>query len=194
MTWQNWVYFGTAFAVTAISSGIVYRVNAETLEQRGKVATNSPKWDKALLGIYWILEFFVIYLIAGLEAKGVTVDAALFWIGMVLYLWSAAIATAALLVNPYLESTARIQTDRGQMVVSRGVYSVVRHPTYSAVLLSCGAVSLVFETPLVRATAAVIAGVMVVRTYLEDEMLKQRLQGYREYSQKTKYRLVPFIW
>ncbi|OQY92871.1 MAG: hypothetical protein B6D39_04070 [Anaerolineae bacterium UTCFX2] len=113
---------------------------------------------------------------------------------MVLSIAAAVIAIFALAVNPYLESTARIQTERGQTVISAGVYGVVRHPTYSAVLLSCLGVSFVFATLYVCITALVIAVLIIVRTYLEDKMLRERLPGYSEYAQATRYRLVPYIW
>jgi len=194
MTWQAWVYFGAGFGLTAGSVVAVHRANPAILAQRGKAVTDSPWWDKALLGVFWLLNFFVIYFIAGLELKHDPEGVILFWIGMVLSIAAAVIAIFALAVNPYLESTARIQTERGQTVISAGVYGVVRHPTYSAVLLSCLGISFVFATLFVCITALVIAVLIIVRTSLEDKMLGERLPGYLEYAQKTRYRLVPYIW
>ncbi|NLZ28332.1 MAG: isoprenylcysteine carboxylmethyltransferase family protein [Firmicutes bacterium] len=194
MTWQNWVYFGSGFVLTAISTIIIYRIDPETLAQRGKIATDSPQWDKILLFLFWLLNFFVIFVVAGLESGGGVTDNILFWTGMFLSILSAVMATAALAVNTYLESTARIQTERKQTVVSRGVYGIVRHPAYSAVLLSCIGISLVFATPHVCMTAAIIAAIIVIRTFLEDRMLEANLDGYAKYAEKVRYRLVPFIW
>ncbi len=194
LTWHVWVYFGTSLAAAAISIGIMLRVNQQTLSQRGKVATDSPTWDKWLLGFYWILHFFVIHLIAGLEWQGTVPSQSLFWIGMVCLVASAILAMAALVVNTHLESTARIQEDRDQKVVSTGIYRVVRHPTYLAVLVSALGISLVFATPYVCLTAVLIAIIIVVRTYLEDRMLQEKLGGYLEYMQRVRYRLFPGIW
>ena len=163
LDWHIWVYFGTNFAVAAISMVIMFRVNAETLTERGKVVTDSPSWDKVLLGLYWILHFFVIHLVAGLERQGTV-------------------------------STARIQTDRDQQVISTGVYGVVRHPTYLAVLLSALGISLVFSTLYVCLIAVIVGAIIILRTYLEDKMLKERLDGYMEYAQNVRYRLIPGIW
>jgi protein-S-isoprenylcysteine O-methyltransferase Ste14 len=101
---------------------------------------------------------------------------------------------AALVVNTYLESTARIQTDRDQQVISTGVYGVVRHPTYLAVLLSALGISLVFSTLYVCLIAVIVGAIIILRTYLEDKMLKERLDGYMEYAQNVRYRLIPGIW
>ena len=53
---------------------------------------------------------------------------------------------------------------------------------------------MIFETKLVLIISIIIAGLIVIRTYLEDKMLKEKLNGYEEYSHEVKYRLIPFIW
>ena len=42
--------------------------------------------------------------------------------------------------------------------------------------------------------ALLLAVAFVFRTYFEDRMLYKELPGYREYTKKVRYRLVPFIW
>lgn len=189
------VIYYTLYLVTAIVLGIVmYMVDPETLHQRGKINTDSPMWDKVLLGIFWLLAYFVINLIAGLEAGEAPQLGTLFWIGIALQIPSAVLTLRALMVNTFLESTARVQKDRGQIVCKDGPYSIVRHPTYSALLIWCISLPMVFETLFVMLTAVIIAIIIVIRTYLEDTMLKTGLNGYEEYTHKVKYRLVPFIW
>jgi protein-S-isoprenylcysteine O-methyltransferase Ste14 len=51
-----------------------------------------------------------------------------------------------------------------------------------------------FGTVAVGVVSAVIVAIVCARTYLEDEMLKRELDGYDEYSQKVRYRLLPFVW
>ncbi len=135
-----------------------------------------------------------MYLAAGLEAANAPAIGWAFWLGMLLALLSSALSLYALTVNTFLESTARVQTDRGQTVCRAGPYRVVRHPTYAAVLLFSAALPLVFGTPLTGGCAAIIAAVIVVRTIKEDKMLLDSLPGYAEYAGGTRYRLVPFVW
>lgn len=111
-----------------------------------------------------------------------------------IYLVSAVITVKAMLENTFLESTARLQPERNQTVIQSGPYSVVRHPTYSAVLLWCVAVRCIFPSAEVLIFALAISVVISIRTELEDEMLKKGLPGYKEYSEKVKYRLIPFVW
>lgn len=189
------VYFISYVSVAAISLLIMVFVNAETLRERNKKNTDSPMWDKVLLGLFWLLAYFVIYLIAGIESDHVTESIGFsFWLGMIVSLISAAISLWALIVNTFLESTARIQKDRGQTVCQTGPYKIVRHPTYLALIIWCISIGLVFPTLGVMVCAITIATIIFIRTYLEDKMLQNGLSGYKEYAAKVKYRLVPYVW
>ncbi|MBR3610020.1 MAG: isoprenylcysteine carboxylmethyltransferase family protein [Oscillospiraceae bacterium] len=191
---RSGIFFSVYILVAVVSAWVIYRRNPETLKERGKVNTNSPKWDKILLLVFWLSAFFLVYFAAGKTVplgKGIKFD---FIAGMVVYLVSAVITVKAMLENTFLESTARLQPERNQKVIMTGPYSVVRHPTYSAVLLWCVAVSCIFPSREVLILSAAIATVIIIRTKLEDEMLKKGLLGYDEYSKKVKYRLIPFLW
>ena len=191
---RAWVYFATYFAVGIVSSVIMYRVNPVTLAERNKIDAETPAWDKALLSIFWPLSFFVIYLVAGLEAAKAPPPGTAFWLGMALQLPIAALTLWALIVNTYFESSARIQIDREQTICKEGPYRFIRHPGYAAIVVWCVAVVMVFGTPGVALTAAAIAGIILIRTHLEDEMLHAFLPGYIEYAREVRYRIVPFVW
>ena len=191
---RSGIFFSVYVAVAIVSGIIIYRKNPETLKERGKVNTDSPKWDKSLLLVFWLCSFFLVYFAAGKTVplgKEIEFD---FIAGMVIYLVSAVITVKAMLENTFLESTARLQTDRNRKVIETGPYSVVRHPTYSAVLMWCVAVRCIFPSAEVLILALAISVVISIRTELEDEMLKKGLPGYKEYSEKVKYRLILFIW
>ena len=69
LTYAGAVYFVYLFLATIVISLILFKANEETLAQRGKTDTDSPLWDKILLFLFWILNYFVIYLLAGLAEK-----------------------------------------------------------------------------------------------------------------------------
>ncbi len=191
---RSGMFFAVYVMVAAVSGIIIYRSNPNTLKERGKVNTNSPKWDKILLLAFWLLAFFGIYFVAGKTVplgEKIEFD---FIAGMILYLISAVISVKAMFVNTFLESTARIQSDRNQTVIQAGPYSVVRHPTYSAVLMWCVAVVCIFPSVEVWLLSHIAAVIIIIRTELEDNMLKEELTGYKEYSEKVKYRLIPHLW
>ena len=191
---RSGIFFSAYVLVALVSGIIIYRKNPITLKERGKVNTNSPKWDKILLLVFWLSAFFVVYYAAGKTVPlGMKINFD-FIAGMAIYLASAVITVKAMLENTFLESTARLQTDRNQKVIETGPYSVVRHPTYSAVLMWCVAVRCIFPSAEVLILALAISAVIIIRTKLEDKMLIKGLLGYEEYSKRVKYRLIPFIW
>jgi protein-S-isoprenylcysteine O-methyltransferase Ste14 len=104
----------------------------------------------------------------------------IFWTGIILSIISGWIGLTAILTNTYLESTARIQKDRNQIVCQSGPYAVIRHPVYTGIIISCIAVSMVFQNAGVMICAGVISIIIIIRTYLEDTMLKNGLEGYKE--------------
>jgi len=95
--------------------------------------------------------------------------------------------------NRYSSRVVEIQED--QVVIDTGVYSVIRHPMYlSAILIFC-------PIPLVLGSLFVFIPVMIivpivfgVRTLNEEKVLKEELSGYKEYTKKVKYRIIPYIW
>jgi len=96
--------------------------------------------------------------------------------------------------NTFLSPLVRIQRDREQQVVSTGVYGFVRHPMYlGAILMFFGAPLLLGSWYGLLATLALTA-LLMVRILGEEEMLARELEGYREYTQKVRYRLFPGIW
>jgi protein-S-isoprenylcysteine O-methyltransferase Ste14 len=195
MSFRASAYFIYNITATFICLIIMVFVNPETLKERNKKNTDSPIWDKILLSLFWLLAYFVIYLIAGIESKRMTgVISFSFWLGIVLNIIASGISLWALIVNNYLESTARIQKERGQTVCQTGPYKIIRHPTYLGLIIWCITVSLVFPTCGVIFCSAIIAIIIIIRTYLEDKMLQNHLSGYKMYAAKVKYRLIPFIW
>ena len=94
--------------------------------------------------------------------------------------------------NAYLSRTVKVE--EGQTVVDKGLYSIVRHPMYSATLLLFLAMPLILGSWYALVVFAFYPVIIVVRLKDEERLLTQELQGYAEYKQKVKYRLLPFIW
>ena len=193
MTYAGTLYFVYLFVTTLIIGWLLFNASEKTLAERGKIDTNSPVWDKILLLLFWIVNYFAVYFWAGRAERVEHID---FWFcfGMILTLFAAWFSTKATLENTFLESTARIQTDRNQTVCTTGPYRIVRHPAYSGLIINCIGVSMIFPYISVWICMAVAIMIIIVRTALKDKMLQEGLMGYLEYTHKTKYRLVPFIW
>ena len=80
------------------------------------------------------------------------------------------------------------------MLISTGVYGIVRHPMY------LGGILMFLGTPLLLGSIyGFIAGLalsvlLMVRIVGEEALLLRELEGYREYMQNVRYRLFPFLW
>ena len=96
--------------------------------------------------------------------------------------------------NTFLSRFVEIQEERGHKVITTGPYRFVRHPMYvgATILLLCLPVALGSLYALIPTAFCVVF--MIIRTVLEDKTLHNELEGYVEYAQRTKYRLLPGIW
>ena len=94
--------------------------------------------------------------------------------------------------NAYLSRTVEIQ--KGQTVISTGLYGIVRHPMYLATLLMFLPMPLILGSFWGLVPFALYPAIIVIRILDEEKLLERELDGYAEYKNKTKYRLIPFIW
>ena len=119
---------------------------------------------------------------AWLEAIALAVLAATY----VLVLW-------AMRVNRFFSSIVRIQSDRGQFVVTTGPYAVIRHPGYlvGIVVIVVSALGSWLAAALLIVTSLPF---LLYRAITEDRVLLAQLPGYREYAARVRWRLIPGLW
>ena len=108
--------------------------------------------------------------------------------GYVLALW-------AMRVNRFFSSVIRIQTDRGQQVVTAGPYAFVRHPGYTAGILIIVASGPALGSWLAAALLVIFSlPFLLHRAITEDRILQVELAGYSDYAARVRWRLFPGIW
>ncbi len=196
--WQAWAYAVASISAFIVSRLIANRRHPDLIKERARFmeAKDTKPWDKVLaplLGLGSIL----ILVAAGLEKYYVQTPASsLIWNLIALFgiLLGYGFSSWALIENRFFSGTVRIQTERGHHVVSTGPYRIVRHPGYAG-----GMLGYLFIPPLLDSLWAwiptlLLCVVMVVRTALEDKTLQAELPGYKEFAQKTRYRLLPGVW
>lgn len=196
--WEAWAYAGISILGFVISRALAARIHPDLLAERAKMADHpdAADWDRILAPVV-ALGGGLIPLVAGL-------DALLGWSGTFSLGWKAAALAAiligyllgswALIANRYFSGLVRIQHDRGHQVVSRGPYRWIRHPGYAGAILSYLGAPVLLDSPWAFVPAGMLVVVLVIRTALEDQTLQAELEGYRSYTDRVRYRLVPGVW
>jgi len=190
------IYFIIYSASTTL--GVIYLTihNPEVLNERAKERNNTEQWDKVLLKLYIFFAFFIIYIVAGIDIRFGWSHIPIFYMfpALAVVILSSILGIWAMNENANFEATSRIQNDRIQKICDSGPYKCVRHPGYLAVALWAVAIPFVFGSKYMIIPSFLILAIIVVRTYFEDKMLKEKLDGYVKYCNITKYRLLPYIW
>jgi protein-S-isoprenylcysteine O-methyltransferase Ste14 len=193
-----WVYVVMFLAFTIGSRLIVWKRNPDTLRERARFTASegTKSWDRTLFAVNGLFGAMAIIL-AGLDHRfdwstmipqtGQYLAALLIAVGYGLGVWAMA-------VNRYFSAVARIQQDRGQVVVATGPYRIVRHPAYAGALLASLAVPIMLDAIWSLIPTLVMVVALALRTSLEDRMLREELDGYETYAEKVRYRLVPGLW
>lgn len=197
--WEGWV-FAIWYVSLALSTLIyLYRNDPALLAERFKQpgTGNEKVWDQYFIYAVQIL-FWVWIIIMPIDAKRLDWSPGF-------PLWLKSLGGIALLPaffllyrsftdNTFLSPLVRIQTERKQRVISTGVYSFVRHPMYlGATLIFVGTPTLLGSQYGV-VLGAIVSLLLVARIIGEEKMLVTELEGYSEYKNKVKYRLLPRIW
>lgn len=140
------------------------------------------------------LMFLAAFIIAGLNYRfqWIMMPRAVVWIGVVIFLLAYCLFGEVLRENQYLSRVIEVQED--QTVVDTGLYGIVRHPMYTATVLLFLSMPLVLNSLISFIIMLVYIPIIMKRIKNEEEVLEQELKGYKEYKQKVKYRLIPFIW
>jgi protein-S-isoprenylcysteine O-methyltransferase Ste14 len=184
-----------AAAVTAVVAWMKKR-SPDLLEERQKRKKNVKSWDKICMSFYSIF-LLVLLILPGLDAVRFRwsnvpfIGKTLAFIG---YIPAFAIVFWAMKENRFLSDAVRIQEDRDHSVCTTGPYKYVRHPMYVGVILIMLCIPLSLGSLYTLIPAGIIVILFIIRTALEDRTLLEELPGYKKYSQKVRYRLIPGLW
>ena len=189
---NGWVLMGILFAPMFFAGIVIMFKNPELLKSR--LDAKEKQQEQSLVVKLSGLMFIAGFVVAGLGIRfhwyilpsGVTLGAAIiFLIAYILY-------AEVLRENTYLSRT--IEVRENQKVIDTGLYGIVRHPMYSATLLLFLSMPIVLGSVYSFLVFLAYPFIIAKRIKHEEEFLEEELDGYREYKQKVKYRLIPFIW
>jgi protein-S-isoprenylcysteine O-methyltransferase Ste14 len=187
------------YLVTYVALIVATRVvvnDPELFAERARIRKDAKGWDKVLSALAGVAGLAIV-LVAALDVRfgwsepfGLAVRATA-WLVLVL---GFGLAIWAMASNRFFSGMVRIQRDRGHTVATGGPYRVVRHPGYVGFLLGSVAAAVLLGSGLALVPAAVACALIVLRTALEDRVLRAELTGYPDYASRVRHRLFPGVW
>lgn len=189
---NGWIFMGVLF-IPMFLAGFVMMLKNPTLLKKRLEAKEKQK-DQNLVVKLSGLMFLSGFIVAGLGFRlnwyilpfGATIGASMF------FLMAYILYAEVLRENTYLSRTIEVQEN--QKVIDTGVYGIVRHPMYSATILLFLSIPIILGSALSFLIFLIYPFIIAKRIKGEEALLEKELPGYKEYKEKVKYRLIPFIW
>ncbi len=190
-----WAFIGLYLIGILINASFLLHYSPETIAERAR-ASGMKNWDRMIGGLWTVMHFVVMLLIAGLDERfGWTgpIPFPLHLAGGVIFALGFALFSWAMISNAYFATVVRIQNDRGHTVCATGPYRFVRHPGYVGAIIQSFAIPVMLGSLWALIPGGVAALLMVFRTAPEDRTLRDELDGYRGYTSRVRYRLLPGV-
>ena len=190
--WQGWLLMGILFVPMFIAGFVLMAKNPELLRKRLN-AKEEEKEQKTVVGLSALL-FIAAFVVAGLNWRfqWCVLPNWAAWIAAALFLACYLLYAEVLRENTYLSRTIEVQEN--QKVIDTGLYGIVRHPMYMATTLLFLMIPLVLASPLSFLILLLYLPLIAKRIRNEESVLEKGLEGYKDYKQRVKYRIIPFIW
>jgi len=193
--WQGWAYVAVAVIASGAYTLYLAKYDPALLKRRTEagIAYEKEPEQKVIISLLFIA-FFALVVLPPLDFRfgwsSVPWDISV--VGDALVIVSFYVFYLVSKVNTY--AAANVRVEEGQKVISTGVYGLVRHPMYF------GALFLVVGTPLALGSwwtlllIPLFLPILYFRIANEEKVLLRDLQGYAEYRNKVRYRLIPYVW
>lgn len=190
--WNGWLLMGLLF-IPMFFAGIIMIIKSPNLLKsrlNAKEKEGTQKEVVALSGLMFILGF----IIAGLNYRygWITISNFVVVIGTIIFVVAYLIYAEVLRENAFLSRTIEVQKE--QKLIDTGLYGIVRHPMYTATIFLFLSMPLILGSLISFIVFMVYPFIIIKRLKNEEQVLEKELKGYKEYKNKVKYKLIPFIW
>lgn len=190
--WNAWIFMGILF-IPMLAIGIILLIKSPELLVK-RLNTKEKEVEQKQVILLSLFMFAGGFIVAALDFRyswsglpdGIIITAA------VIFLFSYALYAEVMRENAYLSRTVEVQEN--QKVIDTGLYGVVRHPMYMATITLFLSIPLILGSVYAFLIFLIYPVLITKRIINEETVLKERLDGYIEYTKKVKYRLIPYIW
>lgn len=194
---EAWAYLSVQFACSLTMTVWMQRHDPELLKSRMRFFKGDMQPSDRVFMIVFLLLFIPYLLLPGLDAVRYGWSQVPAWLeifglaGVAAGMW---LILRVMQVNSFASPMIEVQKDRGHKVVDSGPYAVVRHPMYSGASLMLLSLPLALGSWWMLLPGLAITCAFVLRIPLEEGTLRRELEGYTDYCQRVRFRLIPGIW
>ena len=190
--WNAWLFIGLLFVPMFVAGMVLIRRNPELLKKRlnAKEKEIEQKHIVALSGLMFLTGF----VIAGLNYRynWIELPDIVIIIASIIFVIAYIFYAEVLRENTYLSRTIEVQDD--QKVIDTGLYGFVRHPMYGATIIMFLTIPLILGSIISFLIFLIYPFIIGKRIGNEEKVLEKDLKGYKEYKEKVKYKVIPYIW
>jgi protein-S-isoprenylcysteine O-methyltransferase Ste14 len=193
--WQAWVFIAAFTIATMVPSVYLARTDPAALQRRMRAGP--------LAEARGVQKFIIIGAFAGFLGMAVLsafdhrvgwspVPAWMCLLGDAMVVTGLGLSQLVVVQNSYAGATVTVEA--GQKLATHGLYKLVRHPMYATALIMMVGMPLALGSYWGLLFLIPGLAILVFRILDEEKMLTQELAGYSEYTQRVRYRLVPYVW
>jgi len=190
--WNGWLFMGLLFIPMFIAGLIMIKKSPNLLRSRLNAKENEG--EQRVVVSLSALMFIIGFIVAGLNYRFsfIALPNEVVVLSSVVFIIAYIIYAVVLKENEFLSRTIEVQNN--QKVIESGLYSIVRHPMYMATIFLFLAMPLILGSIISFLIFLFYPFIIAKRIENEEEVLEKNLKGYKEYKNKVKYRMIPFVW
>ncbi len=189
---NGWLFMALLF-IPMFFAGIIMLFKSPDLLRRRLNAKEEEDEQKTVILVSGII-FLVAFILAGLNFRfgWFHLPTVVIIISSVIFLIAYIMYAEVLRENEYLSRT--VEVSENQKVVDSGLYGLVRHPMYTSTIFLFLSMPLVLDSIFSFIVMLVYPIIIIFRIRNEEKVLENELIGYKEYKEKVKYKLIPYLW
>ena len=191
--WEAWLFIGIVFVMMLFFLRFLVKNDPDLLKRR--LQRGEKRQEQKIIVLISNIVLLIILLLPGLDRRWnwssvptwlVVVSDVIFALGYMMFF-------RVLKENSFASVIVQVE-EKVQKVITTGPYSFVRHPMYTSILLMFGIMPLALGSYWGLIPLPLFILSLALRIQDEEKMLCEELEGYKDYIQTTKYRIIPFIW
>ena len=189
---NGWLFIALLF-IPMFIAGIIMFIKSPNLLKRRLNAKEEENEQKTVILISGIM-FLFAFIIAGLNFRfgWFKLPKTVIIIASIIFLLSYTMYGEVLRENMYLSRT--VEVSENQKVVDSGLYGIVRHPMYTSTIFLFLSMPLILDSIFSFIIMLIYPIIIIFRIKNEEKVLENELEGYKEYKEKIKYKIIPLIW